>query len=262
MATLEDFESLPGIGPTLAQKIIDYREQNWFSEIEDIMNVSGISQSIFDEIKDLITVNGGGSGFSYNKTDFTISIIDGNDAPTNIALSNSRIAENKPVDTVIGTFIAIDPEVNDRFIYSLCDATDKDFFNLIGNTLKVKTTLDYETKKTYNICIQVIDLQGFTFSKSFTIQILDVRDEIPPQTSAKNYLKRISGTSMSYVFTFTSSEANSRFMCELDAGIYSPCLAPKTYSKLPQGSHTFYVYAIDPSGNADQTPVSINFLVR
>ena len=55
-ATLQELEALPGIGPTLAQRIIDYRDQNGFSAIEDIMNVSGIGQSIFDEIKNLITV--------------------------------------------------------------------------------------------------------------------------------------------------------------------------------------------------------------
>jgi len=55
-ATLEELESLPGIGPTLAQRIIDYRDQNGFYAIEDILNVPGIGQSTFDEIKDLITV--------------------------------------------------------------------------------------------------------------------------------------------------------------------------------------------------------------
>jgi competence protein ComEA len=56
-ATLDELNSLPGIGPTLAQRIIDYRTANGaFSTIEDIMNVSGIGVSTFDEIKDLITV--------------------------------------------------------------------------------------------------------------------------------------------------------------------------------------------------------------
>jgi len=55
-ATLEELIALPSIGPTTAQKIIDYRDTNGaFSTIEDIMNVSGIGPSIFEDIKDLIT---------------------------------------------------------------------------------------------------------------------------------------------------------------------------------------------------------------
>lgn len=56
-ASLEELDSLPGIGPTIAQRIIDYRDENGpFAVIEDILNVSGIGPSTFDQIKDLITV--------------------------------------------------------------------------------------------------------------------------------------------------------------------------------------------------------------
>jgi competence protein ComEA len=57
-ASLEELDNLPGIGPTTAQKIIDYREQNGpFARIEDIVNVSGIGSATYEDIKDLITVN-------------------------------------------------------------------------------------------------------------------------------------------------------------------------------------------------------------
>jgi competence protein ComEA len=54
-----ELETLPGIGPTTAQKIIEYREENGpFLAIEDIINVSGIGPGTYERIKDLITVGG------------------------------------------------------------------------------------------------------------------------------------------------------------------------------------------------------------
>jgi competence protein ComEA len=56
-ASAAELEALPGIGPTTAQKIVDYREQNGpFINAEDIINVSGIGPGTYERIKDLITV--------------------------------------------------------------------------------------------------------------------------------------------------------------------------------------------------------------
>lgn len=56
-ATQEELDSLPGIGPSTAQKIIDYREENGlFKKIEDIQNVKGIGESKYSDVKDKITV--------------------------------------------------------------------------------------------------------------------------------------------------------------------------------------------------------------
>ncbi|NPV29263.1 MAG: ComEA family DNA-binding protein [Firmicutes bacterium] len=48
---------LPGIGPTLAQRIVDYRASHGpFRSIEDLQNVSGIGPRRFEQIKDLVTI--------------------------------------------------------------------------------------------------------------------------------------------------------------------------------------------------------------
>lgn len=56
-ATQTDLETIPGIGPSTALKIIDYREENGkFNSIEDIKNVSGIGDAKYEKMKDYITV--------------------------------------------------------------------------------------------------------------------------------------------------------------------------------------------------------------
>lgn len=56
-ATQTQLETLSGIGPSTAQKIIEYRNKNGkFEDIEEIKNVSGIGESKYESIKEDITV--------------------------------------------------------------------------------------------------------------------------------------------------------------------------------------------------------------
>ena len=55
-ADAERLETLKGIGPALAQRIIEYREQNGaFKSVDEIKNVRGIGQKKFDAFKDKIS---------------------------------------------------------------------------------------------------------------------------------------------------------------------------------------------------------------
>lgn len=59
-ATEEELTTLSGIGDTRAKSIIEYREINGgFRTIEDLMNVEGIKEGVFEKIKDRITVKTG-----------------------------------------------------------------------------------------------------------------------------------------------------------------------------------------------------------
>jgi competence protein ComEA len=56
-ATLDQLESLPGIGPKTAELIIEYRTKNGgFKKIEDLMNVKGIGEKSFLKLKPLVVV--------------------------------------------------------------------------------------------------------------------------------------------------------------------------------------------------------------
>lgn len=55
-ATKEELMTIPDIGEVKAKSIIEYREKNKFTKIEDILNVSGIKESTYEKIKEYITI--------------------------------------------------------------------------------------------------------------------------------------------------------------------------------------------------------------
>ncbi len=56
-ADIEELTTLPGVGPALAERIVEYRRQNdGFRKIEDLLNVRGIGEKKFAQLEDRITV--------------------------------------------------------------------------------------------------------------------------------------------------------------------------------------------------------------
>ncbi|HKQ96916.1 MAG TPA: helix-hairpin-helix domain-containing protein [Candidatus Polarisedimenticolia bacterium] len=56
-ASAEELQSLPGIGPSYAQRIVEHREKNGpFKKVEDLLNVRGIGEKTFEKIRDRLTI--------------------------------------------------------------------------------------------------------------------------------------------------------------------------------------------------------------
>jgi hypothetical protein len=108
-----------------------------------------------------------------------VTVIDVNDAPTGLALSNNGFPENAPTAEV-GTLIGADPDANATLAYSLVSGAggaDNGFFTIAdAHRLVVKNTAaDYETKATYSIRVRVSD-GSLWFEQTFTLTVIDVND--------------------------------------------------------------------------------------
>ncbi|WP_350333054.1 cadherin domain-containing protein [Coralliovum pocilloporae] len=106
----------------------------------------------------------------------TLQFADGsveiNQAPTDIGLSDRFVFENASNGHVVGTLSATDPDSGESFTYSLTnDAGGK--FEIVGDELRVKSGLDYETSTSHSIGVQVTDSAGNTYTENFTIHVDD-----------------------------------------------------------------------------------------
>ena len=127
---------------------------------------------------------------------FTITVTDiepeddPNNPPTAIALSNTRVAENEPVGTLIGTLTTTDADTSDTHSYSFAAGTgdaDNGLFSLSGNTLLLAGALDYETDSTLTIRLQTDDSNGGTFEMILPIGVSDIDETLtnsPPTAIA------------------------------------------------------------------------------
>lgn len=56
---LDQLVELPGIGPTIAQRILDYKEEHGpFTSVDELLNVKGIGETRLTQLKEYLTVGG------------------------------------------------------------------------------------------------------------------------------------------------------------------------------------------------------------
>jgi VCBS repeat-containing protein len=119
------------------------------------------------------------SGGLTTEKQFTITVTNLDEAPTDITLSPSTVAENSAAGTTVGTFSTADVDVGDTFTYALVSGdvyTDNASFTIVGNALQTAASFDFETKSSYSIRVQSTDGGGLTTEKSFTITVTNVND--------------------------------------------------------------------------------------
>ncbi|MDX6581253.1 MAG: hypothetical protein QOI10_437, partial [Solirubrobacterales bacterium] len=126
------------------------------------------------------TTDNGAPNRNFEKA-FTINVTNANDTPTDIALSNSSVAENTAQGTDVGNLSTTDQDTADTFTYTLvagAGSTDNGDFQINGSTLEVKNPLNFEAGATRSVRIRTTDngTGNLTFEKPFSITITNVND--------------------------------------------------------------------------------------
>lgn len=118
--------------------------------------------------------------------DFTITVLDINEAPATLELSASNIAENQEVGVVIGDLSTTDEDANETHSYSFeTGGADNASFALDANKLKSAVSFDFEVKSSFNIKLSVCDSKNACLVKDFVITIDNV-NEAPTDITLDN----------------------------------------------------------------------------
>ncbi|HNN41502.1 MAG TPA: cadherin-like domain-containing protein [Nitrospira sp.] len=125
------------------------------------------------------SVTGGTTAFSSAADQAIATITSVNDAPTDLALSASSVAENAANGTVIGTISGTDVDTGDTKTYSLTDSAGGRF--AIDSSTGVVTVangtlLNYEAATSHNVTVRVTDSGGLTYDETFTINLTNVNE--------------------------------------------------------------------------------------
>ena len=106
-----------------------------------------------------------------------------NQAPTNIGLTNSAIAENNAPGATVGALSATDADTSQTHTYELVSgtgSTDNAAFSISGSNLVITGSANFEAKSSYSIRVRATD-NGFpsqSFEKVFTLSVTDFNE--PP----------------------------------------------------------------------------------
>ena len=112
---------------------------------------------------------------------FSIGVVNINETPTALTLTNNVVDENRPANTFVGNLNVSDEDAGDTFTYQLVGGIGSDdnaSFLLNGNQLRTGVVFDFETKSSYTIRVRVTDSASNSIEQVFTITINNTND--PP----------------------------------------------------------------------------------
>jgi VCBS repeat-containing protein len=119
-----------------------------------------------------ISDNNGGT----DDAELVITITGTNDAPTGTTLLNAKVAENSASGTVVGIFVAADPDAGDDWTFTLVTGSGSDdnaLFQIVGNQIHVApgALLDFEQDTSHSVRVRTMDAGGLFVEKAFAISV-------------------------------------------------------------------------------------------
>ena len=111
---------------------------------------------------------------------FTISISDANDPPTDIALSNNEVKENLPSGATVGVLSVTDIDAEDVHVFSLPDGeVNNNLFSIEETLLVTNATFDFEgSQNRFTVRVGVTDGGGAFWDKDFDVFVTDAIDSV------------------------------------------------------------------------------------
>ena len=108
-----------------------------------------------------------------------------NGAPTAVTVTETSVAENSAVGTVVGVLGAQDPDPRETFSFALLDDAGGRFAIQDSNRLVVSDGgwLDYEESPSLTVVVKVTDKRGASFSQEIRIDLVDVKEPDAPSPS-------------------------------------------------------------------------------
>ena len=106
-----------------------------------------------------------------------------NQAPTQLDLNGTSVAENQPAGTIVGNFLVSDPDANATITLTFADGNGSQHNNLFSidanGTLGTTATFDYETNATaLHIRIKATDEHNASLAKAFVINVTNVVEDL------------------------------------------------------------------------------------
>jgi hypothetical protein len=228
---------------------------------------SGVSLDFEDEssvVVGVTTTDQGGLSYSEN---FTITVKDVNEAPTDITLSPFKVDENE-FGAAVGTLTTIDDDAGDVHTYKV----DDDRFEVVGNQLRLteESTVDFESEPTVTLNVTSTDKQGISFTKEITVVVRDLNEapagpidvdgsaDLVASNAAVGTVVGITAESFDPdagdSFTFDlSNDAGGLFAIDAATGVVTVAGSLDGMG----GDHTITVRATDSHGESSETDFTI-----